>query len=73
MAELIGMPNMSFWTSQGQLGYLGLARAKVALGKTDEERAAYEAFFDAYREADEELPILLKARSEYEALPGVRG
>jgi tetratricopeptide (TPR) repeat protein len=73
MAELIKMPDMSAWTSHGQLGFLGLARARVAQGKIDEARAAYEAFFDAYWEADESLPIVEKARSEYEALPGARG
>ena len=73
MAELIKMPDLSHWTSQGQLGYLGLARAKLAQGKADEARAAYEAFFEVYRDADEDLPIVVKARSEYEALPGVKG
>ncbi len=73
MTELIGMPDMTYWSSVGQVGYLGLARAKVAAGKTDEARAAYEAFFEAYREADEGLPIIEKARAEYESLPGARG
>ena len=73
MTELIEMPDMTYWSSVGHVGYLGLARAKVAAGKTDEARAAYEAFFEAYREADEGLPIIEKARSEYESLPGARG
>jgi tetratricopeptide (TPR) repeat protein len=73
MTELVQMPNLNLWSSVGQLSHLGLARAKVAAGKTDEARAAYEAFFEAYRTADPGLPVLEKARSEYEALPGVKG
>ena len=72
-AEMSTWPNLGFWTHHGELELLGLARAHVAQDEFEEARAAYEAFFDAYRDADEGLPVLEKARSEYEALPGAKG
>ena len=67
------LPQLDFFSVQGRLPLLGLARARVELGKIEEARAAYEAFFEAYQHADPGLPIVEKARSEYEALPGARG
>jgi tetratricopeptide (TPR) repeat protein len=72
-AEIATIPNNFFWSLQGHLHLLGLARSQAAQGKHDEARASYEALFDAYRDGDPDIPILEKARSEYEALPGVRG
>ena len=50
------------------LGQLGLARSLAAAGKTAEARAAYQAFFELWAEADEDVPILLEARAEYARL-----
>jgi len=50
------------------LGYLGLARAYGLEGKRTEGRAAYERFFDLWKGADADLPVLQEARREYAKL-----
>ncbi len=51
------------------LAYLGLARAYCLEGKRAESRTAYERFFDLWKEADANLPVLQEARREYAKLP----
>jgi eukaryotic-like serine/threonine-protein kinase len=46
------------------LAELGRARALSMIGKTDEARSAYERFFEAWKAADADLPILQAARRE---------
>ncbi len=50
------------------LAYLGLARAEAQLGNKSTSRTQYERFFDLWKNADTNLPVLLKARQEYAAL-----
>ena len=50
------------------LSHLGLARAHLLAGNEVEARKAYQTFFEAWQEADENIPILLEARAEYESL-----
>ncbi len=54
------------------LAHLGLARAHSLAGDAVEARKAYQTFFEAWQGADEDIPILLEARAEYERSPGVR-
>ena len=42
-----------------------LARAQVALGKRDEARKNYQAFFDFWKDADPDVPLLVRAREEF--------
>jgi tetratricopeptide (TPR) repeat protein len=51
------------------LAYLGMARAYRLQGNYAEGRAAYERFFDLWKSADADLPVLLEARREYSNLP----
>jgi tetratricopeptide (TPR) repeat protein len=55
------------------LAHLEMGRAYVAAGDTEGARDAYLRFLEMWAEADEDLALLQKARSEYEALPGVKG
>ena len=57
-------PTTPLWS----LAYLGLARADTALGKRDDSRKAYEVFFDLWRTADRDVPVLRAAQREYAAL-----
>jgi len=50
------------------LANLGLARAHTLAGNEVEARKSYQTFFEAWQEADEDIPILLEARAEYENL-----
>jgi len=46
------------------LAQLGLARSLAMTGKTNDARAAYDAFLKSWRQADADLPALAAARSE---------
>jgi eukaryotic-like serine/threonine-protein kinase len=50
------------------LSQLGLARCYALLGRKVDSRRAYEAFFSLWKDADRDLPILIKARREYQEL-----
>lgn len=50
------------------LSQLGLARCYALEGKNAESRRAYEALFALWKDADGDLPILVKARREYQDL-----
>ena len=52
------------------LAHLGLARAAVLQGDVDKGRKAYEVFFQLWKEADADLPVLIEAKREYEKLKG---
>ncbi|HUQ87840.1 MAG TPA: protein kinase [Vicinamibacterales bacterium] len=45
--------------------HVALARVKVQLKKTSEARAAYQKFFELFKDADPDLPLLLQARDEF--------
>jgi tetratricopeptide (TPR) repeat protein len=48
---------------------LGLARTLARAGDVAGSRRTYEQFFEQWRQADPDLPVLLEARREYAALP----
>lgn len=50
------------------LSYLGLGRARSLSGDKTGARQAYEQFFDIWKDADADIPILKQARAEYEKL-----
>src|SRR5215213_3757125 len=50
------------------LAHLGLGRALAINGDTAGARKAYQDFFAFWKDADHDLPVLVEARKEYEAL-----
>jgi tetratricopeptide (TPR) repeat protein len=50
------------------LATLGVARALRALDQREQAAMAYRDFFEAWRDADAELPVLAQARTEYARL-----
>jgi hypothetical protein len=50
------------------LAQLGLARAYILAGDTAKARAAYQDFFALWKDADQDIPLLLAAKSEYAKL-----
>ncbi len=46
-----------------------LARARAALGQTAEARKNYERFFTLWKDADPDVPMLVRAKEEYAKLP----
>jgi hypothetical protein len=47
---------------------LHYGRALVKMGKIDEGRKAYDQFFEGWKKADANLPLLVAARTEYARL-----
>ncbi len=45
-----------------------IARAQAALGRRDEARRSYQAFFDFWKNADPDVPLLLQAKAEFAKL-----
>jgi hypothetical protein len=53
----------------GALAHLGIARAYALQGETAKARIAYQDFFALWRDADQDIPVLIAAKSEYSQLP----
>lgn len=47
-----------------------LARVQAQLGQKDEARKSYEKFFELWKDADPDVPLLVQARSEHQKLTG---
>jgi serine/threonine protein kinase/tetratricopeptide (TPR) repeat protein len=52
----------------GALAHLGLARAYAVTGDVDKARMAYQDFFNLWKDADPDIPILKQAKAEYAKL-----
>ena len=52
----------------GPLAHLQLGRVFAATGDKAKARAAYETFFELWRGADADTPILISAKAEYRRL-----
>jgi serine/threonine protein kinase/Tfp pilus assembly protein PilF len=52
----------------GVLARLGLARAYVLQGNSDNARSAYQDFFALWKDADPDIPVLKQAKAEYAKL-----
>jgi hypothetical protein len=50
------------------LSHLGLARSLTLAGDSVNSRKAYQDFFSLWKEADPDIPILIKAKEEYQKL-----
>jgi hypothetical protein len=55
-------------STDNPLSQLGLARCYALLGRKSESRQAYEIFSSLLKDADRDLPILVKAQKEYQKL-----
>jgi predicted Zn-dependent protease len=50
------------------MAHLGLARSAALQGDTAKARQSYQDFFALWKDADADIPILIKAKKEYEQL-----
>jgi tetratricopeptide (TPR) repeat protein len=53
----------------GTLAYLGLGRAHGLTGDSAKAKSAYQHFFDLWKNADPDIPVLKQAKAEYAKLP----
>jgi tetratricopeptide (TPR) repeat protein len=66
--KIIDNPAIEAYSPAHTLAYLGLGRAAALSGNTAGARKSYQDFFALWKDADPDLPILVQARKEYEAL-----
>jgi DNA-binding winged helix-turn-helix (wHTH) protein/tetratricopeptide (TPR) repeat protein len=62
-----GMRNPS-WGMYYSISYVGLARASVLAGDSAKARKSFQDFFALWKDADQNLPILIEAKKDYAAL-----
>jgi tetratricopeptide (TPR) repeat protein len=55
---------------EGALAHLGLARAAALSGDVAKSRRAYQDFLALWKDADPDLPILIRAKAEYAKVAG---
>ena len=56
------------WGPYYPLSFLGLARAALMDGDVTRARKAYQDFFAVWKDADPDIPILIEAKKDYDAL-----
>jgi len=66
--KVIAHPGVDPFSIQHPLAQLGVARASVLTGDTAKARKAYQDFLALWKDADQDLAVLLAAKKEYEQL-----
>jgi hypothetical protein len=66
--KIISHHSVDALTTLYPLSVLGIARCYALQGRKAESREAYLHLFRLWKEADKDLPILLTARAEFDAL-----
>jgi hypothetical protein len=56
------------WGQYYSLSYLGLARASLLAGDTAKAKKPFQDFFELWKDADQDIPILMEAKKENAAL-----
>ena len=56
------------WGQYYSLSYLGLARGLALAGDTAKAKKVYEDFFELWKDADSDIPILKQAKVDYAKL-----
>jgi tetratricopeptide (TPR) repeat protein len=56
------------WGLYYSISYLGLARGSALAGDTAKAETAFQDFFALWKDADQDLPVLIEARKDYAAL-----
>jgi eukaryotic-like serine/threonine-protein kinase len=57
-----------YWAQFYSLSYLGVARSSALAGDAAKARKAFQDFFDLWKDADPDVPILQQAKAEYAKL-----
>jgi len=66
--KIIELRGLDPFSPARPLSYLCLGRALAISGDTAGARKAYQDFFALWKDADQDLPVLVEARKEYEQL-----
>ena len=71
--KLIDHPGFMLTCALRPLSYISIARASALQGDTAKARSSYENFFAVWKDADPDIPMLKRARSESAALSSSPG
>jgi len=66
--KIIAARGVEIFGAEHVLAHLNLARAAMLTGDTAKARKEYQDFLALWKDADQDLPMLVEARKEYEAL-----
>ena len=66
--KILDHPGIAVNSPIGALAHLGLGRAYALSGDTTRAKSAYQDFLALWKDADQDLPILISAKREYAAL-----
>ncbi len=66
--RILDHPGVTINFSTGVLAHLQLGRAYAMAGDSTKAKAAYQDFFNLWKEADPDVPVLKEARAEYAKL-----
>jgi tetratricopeptide (TPR) repeat protein len=66
--KIIDHPGVEPLSSNLRTAHLGLARAYALQHREQDSRREYERFFELWKDADSDLPVLQQARAEYSRL-----
>jgi eukaryotic-like serine/threonine-protein kinase len=66
--KLIAHRGSGWWQVYAPLSQLGMARAYAMQGDRDKSRKAYDEFFNTWKDADPNIPVLGQAKTEYKKL-----
>jgi eukaryotic-like serine/threonine-protein kinase len=66
--KILARPYLVLNDTIGALAHLGLARANALQGNNEASRKAYQDYFNLWRDADPDIPILIAAKSEFAKL-----
>lgn len=56
------------WVQRYSLSYLGMARGYALAGDTARAKKAFQDFFELWKDADPDIPVLQQAKAEYSKL-----
>jgi tetratricopeptide (TPR) repeat protein len=68
--KIVDHPGIEPLSSNFALAHLGLARAYTMQNRQQDSLREYETFFNLWKDADTDLPVLHQARVEYKQLGG---
>jgi hypothetical protein len=57
-----------YWGQYYSLSYLGMARGFAYAGESAKARKAFQDFFELWKDADPDIPVLQQAKAEYAEL-----
>ena len=57
-----------YWGQFYSLAYLGVARGSALAGDTANAKKSFQEFFELWKDADADIPILPQAKAEYAKL-----